>query len=183
MDQGEANTATLVDSVCGAQVNLVLAGSARDRRGGGGPGLPQGRDVRGVRGVQHADLYPSAGVQAVHLGAQARGGARRRPPTGGGCGESRSQRLQKQRSELVKRSFAHVCETGGGREIWLLDRWLAGSHCQPRSLAGRRRADCTQILAPDVSLFQRAVRATEKGNGTARSRSSGLRLLHGYARC
>jgi transposase len=32
---------------------------------------------------------------------------------------ARSKRLQKRRSELVERSFAHVCETGGGRRTWL----------------------------------------------------------------
>lgn len=31
----------------------------------------------------------------------------------------RSKRLQRLRSELVERSFAHVCETGGGRRTWL----------------------------------------------------------------
>jgi transposase len=35
---------------------------------------------------------------------------------------SRSQRLQKKRSELVERSFAHVCETGGSRRTWLRGR-------------------------------------------------------------
>ncbi len=34
-------------------------------------------------------------------------------------GASRSKRLQKLRSEKVERSFAHVCETGGGRRGWL----------------------------------------------------------------
>jgi transposase len=34
----------------------------------------------------------------------------------------RSKRLQKKRSELVERSFAHVCETGGGRRTWLRGR-------------------------------------------------------------
>src|SRR5262249_11419649 len=31
---------------------------------------------------------------------------------------ARSKRLKKKRSELVERSFAHVCETGGGRRTW-----------------------------------------------------------------
>jgi transposase len=31
----------------------------------------------------------------------------------------RSKRLQKKRSELAERSFAHVCETGGARRTWL----------------------------------------------------------------
>ncbi len=34
----------------------------------------------------------------------------------------RSKRLQKKRGELVERSFAHVCETGGGRRTWLRGR-------------------------------------------------------------
>jgi transposase len=32
---------------------------------------------------------------------------------------ARGKRLQKKRSELVERSFAHVCETGGARRTWL----------------------------------------------------------------
>jgi len=32
---------------------------------------------------------------------------------------NRSKRLQKLRSEKVERTFAHVCETGGGRRSWL----------------------------------------------------------------
>jgi len=31
----------------------------------------------------------------------------------------RGRRLQRQRSEKVERTFAHVCETGGGRRSWL----------------------------------------------------------------
>ena len=35
------------------------------------------------------------------------------------CKGARSKRLQRQRSERVERSFAHVCETGGGRRSWI----------------------------------------------------------------
>ena len=31
----------------------------------------------------------------------------------------RNKRLQRKRSELVERSFAHICETGGARRTWL----------------------------------------------------------------
>ena len=31
----------------------------------------------------------------------------------------RGRRLQRKRSEMVERSFAHVCETGGGRRTWI----------------------------------------------------------------
>ena len=34
------------------------------------------------------------------------------------CGE-KGKRLQRRRSELCERTFAHVCETGGGRRSWL----------------------------------------------------------------
>jgi transposase len=32
---------------------------------------------------------------------------------------NKGKRLQRKRSELVERSFAHVCETGGARRTWL----------------------------------------------------------------
>ena len=32
---------------------------------------------------------------------------------------ARGRRLQRQRSEQVERTFAHVCETGGARRTWL----------------------------------------------------------------
>jgi transposase len=34
-------------------------------------------------------------------------------------GGARSKQLQRQRSELTERTFAHVCQTGGGRRCWL----------------------------------------------------------------
>ena len=73
-------------------------------------------------------------------------------------GGRRSKRLQKLRSEKVERSFAHVCETGGGRRSWLrglvgvgtsylmrvvghnlgvIMRWVCGTGT-PRSLQGHR---------------------------------------------
>ena len=43
----------------------------------------------------------------------------------------RSKRLQKTRSEVVERSFTHVCETGGGRRTWLRGYLLPASFCLP----------------------------------------------------
>jgi len=40
---------------------------------------------------------------------------------------NRSKQLQKLRSEKVERSFAHVCETGGGRRSWLRGLVQVGS--------------------------------------------------------
>lgn len=81
-------------------------------------------------------------------------------------GGNRSKRLQKLRSEKVERSFAHVCETGGGRRSWLrgllkvgkrylmqvaghnlgiVMRWVFGKGT-PRSLQGLRAAVVAWIL-------------------------------------
>ncbi len=79
---------------------------------------------------------------------------------------SRSKRLQKLRSEKVERTFAHVCETGGGRRSWLrgllkvgkrylmqvvghnlgiIMRWVFGKGT-PRSLQGLRAAVVAWML-------------------------------------
>src|SRR5262249_57182574 len=56
---------------------------------------------------------------------------------------ARSKRLQKKRSELVERSFAHVCETGGGRRTWL------------RGLAEVTKRYVVQVAAYNLGLLMR----------------------------
>jgi transposase len=34
-------------------------------------------------------------------------------------GRAKSKKLQRRRSEVVERTFAHVCDTGGARRSWL----------------------------------------------------------------
>jgi len=117
------DTATLVDSVLRTQVNLVRAGLEIDveevvadkgyhkaevlgecQEWGWRTYIPEPkRDKR-----TWADKPESWRVATV---------ANRRRVKG-----ARSKRLQKKRSELVERSFAHVCETGGGRRTWLRGR-------------------------------------------------------------
>ena len=55
----------------------------------------------------------------------------------------RSKRLQRLRSELVERSFAHVCETGGGRRTWL------------RGLVKVRKRYVVQVAAHNLGLLMR----------------------------
>jgi transposase len=90
-------------------------------------------------------------------------------------GGSRSKRLQKLRSEKVERSFAHVCETGGGRRSWMrgllkvgkrylmqvaghnlgiIMRWVFGKGT-PRSLQGLRAAVVSWILGWMGTLARR----------------------------
>ena len=68
-------------------------------------------------------------------------------------GESRSKRLQKLRSEKVERTFAHVCETGGGRRSWL------------RGLVEVGKRYLMQVAGHNLGVIMRRV----FGKGTPRS--------------
>ena len=65
----------------------------------------------------------------------------------------RGKRLQRQRSEKVERSFAHVCETGGARRTWL------------RGLETVAKRYLLQVAARNLGLMLRKL----FGIGTARS--------------
>jgi transposase len=70
---------------------------------------------------------------------------------------SKGRRLQRKRSELVERSFAHMCETGGGRRTWL------------RGLEKVRKRWTIQAAARNLGLIMRTV----FGFGSARSLTGG----------
>src|SRR5208283_2425884 len=75
---------------------------------------------------------------------------------------ARSKRLQRWRSERVERSFAHVCETGGGRRSWI------------RGLMEVTKRYLIQVAAHNLGILMRKL----FGIGTPRSLqgSSGLLL-------
>jgi transposase len=66
---------------------------------------------------------------------------------------AKSKRLQRQRSERVERSFAHICETGGARRTWLC------------SFEKVRKRYLVSAMARNLGLLMRAL----FGMGTARS--------------
>ena len=117
----QADTATLTDSVMEAQLNLEESGSDAEIR-----------DVVADKGYHAATTLELADKQSLctyipepqrrqrwnwkkrSAGQRAAVLANRRRVRG-----ERSKRLQRQRSELSERSFAHVCETGGARRSWL----------------------------------------------------------------
>ena len=68
----------------------------------------------------------------------------------------RGRRLQRQRSEKVERSFAHVCETGGSRRTWL------------RGLEKVRKRYLISAVARNLGLVMRRL----FGMGTARGLQS-----------
>ncbi|MCX7011025.1 MAG: transposase, partial [Candidatus Sumerlaeota bacterium] len=48
---------------------------------------------------------------------------------------ARGRRLLRRRGERVERSFAHVCETGGGRRTWIRGTEKVAKYHQLRALA------------------------------------------------
>jgi hypothetical protein len=75
-----------------------------------------------------------------------------------------SKRLQRLRSEKVERTFAHVCETGGGRRSWL------------RGLIEVGKRYLMQVAAHNLGLIMRRV----FGRGTPRSLQGAKRALCGW---
>jgi transposase len=73
----------------------------------------------------------------------------------------RSKKLQRLRSERTERTFAHVCETGGGRRAWL------------RGLKKVRKRYLIQVAARNLGLILRKL----FGIGTPRSLQGLCRLL------
>jgi transposase len=90
---------------------------------------------------------------------------------------NRGRRLQRQRSERVERSFAHVCETGGARRTWLCGidkvrkRYLmaAAAHnlgVLMRALFGMGTPRGLQRAAGRLSALWRAVQLAQFADGT-----------------
>jgi transposase len=118
-NHGDAST--LCDSLAQAQINMRAAGSVAeieeavaDKGYHKASTLEQARAFgwrtyipeKKKRGRSRWTDKPAEQKAAVY--------ANRRRVRGG-----RSKRLQRLRSERTERSFAHVCETGGGRRTWL----------------------------------------------------------------
>jgi transposase len=77
----------------------------------------------------------------------------------------RGKRLQRRRSELSERSFAHVCETGGARRCWL------------RGMLQVTKRYLLQVAARNLSLIMRK----RFGMGTPRGlQSEGKASLLAY---
>jgi transposase len=117
-DQGDADT--LLDSVLQAQVNLVKAGSAQEvEEAVADKGYHKAQTLADCEQCQTRTYIPEPKGKEYNWQdkpeswRRAVQGNRRRVKG------ARSKRLQRKRGELVERSFAHVCETGGGRRTWL----------------------------------------------------------------
>ncbi len=118
-DDGDADT--MVDSVMEAQMNLREAAIEVE--------IQEAVADKGYHATDTIELAESLGVRTYIPERKIKGKRKwrdvpaekrravlnnRRRVRG-----ARSKRLQRLRSELVERSFAHVCDTGGARRSWL----------------------------------------------------------------
>jgi transposase len=174
----QPDSATLVESVVAAQVNLEEAESGQPVE----ELLEQGEQALAEltvleeavadKGYHKAETLADCATQGVrtYIGEQRRRQKRvwtdkpadwerayranRRRVAG-----ARSKRLQKLRSEKVERTFAHVCLTGGGRRSWLRGLLKVGTRY------------LMQVAGHNLGVIMRAV----FGKGTPR----GLQGRHG----
>jgi hypothetical protein len=116
----QADSATLVESVLRAQINLVRAGSEQEvEEAVADKGYHKAETLAECEHFNTRTYIPEPRGRRYNWAdkpatwRKAVVGNRRR------VRGDRSKRLQKKRSERVERSFAHVCETGGGRRTWL----------------------------------------------------------------
>jgi transposase len=80
---------------------------------------------------------------------------------------ARGRRLQRLRSEKTERTFAHVCETGGGRRTWL------------RGIANVSKSHLMRVAGYNLGVIMLAL----FGVGTARSLQGGMSLLFALILC
>ncbi len=115
----QSDPSTLVDSIWTAQVNMVLAGSEQEiEEAVADKGYHKAQTLADCEACNTRTYIPEPKGRhyksETHAQRRRAVKANRRRVKG-----DRSKRLQKRRSEVVERSFAHVCETGGARRTWL----------------------------------------------------------------
>jgi transposase len=121
-EANRADTETLAESLVQAQINVIAADSPAN--------IEEAVTDKGYHAAEQlADVNETLGIRTYIPEPQRkspwkwheRTEAERRAVTGNHRrvrGE-RSKKLQRRRSELTERTFAHVCETGGARRCWL----------------------------------------------------------------
>lgn len=112
---------SLCDSVAQAQLNLQAVGSTTEiEEVGADKGYHKASTLALARALDWRTYIPepkrrhrSVWIDKPQEQQEAVYANRRR------VRRDKSKRLQRRRSEIAERSFAHVCETGGGRRAWL----------------------------------------------------------------
>jgi transposase len=138
---------TLCDSMAQAQLNMQAAGStANIKEGVADKGYHKASTLEQASAFGWRTYIPEKKRRHRNVWTdkpaeqQAAVYANRRRVRG-----QRSKKLQRLRSERVERSFAHVCETGGGRRTWL------------RGLQKVRKRYLIQVAARNLGLMLRTL--------------------------
>jgi transposase len=140
----QADSATLVESVLHAQANLVQAGSEQEiEEAVADKGYHKAQTLAECQELNTRTYVPEP--QGKNYNWENKPQAWRQATTQNRrrVQGNRSKRLQKKRSELVERSFAHVCDTGGGRRTWL------------RGLENVSKRYVVQVAAHNLGLLMR----------------------------
>jgi transposase len=116
----QADSATLVDSVLRAQTNLVLAGSEQEvEEAVADKGYHKAETLADCEKLETRTYVPEPKRQKRKWKGKPDSWRKATEANRRRVKGERSKQLQRLRSEYVERSFAHVCETGGGRRTWL----------------------------------------------------------------
>jgi transposase len=160
----QADSATLVDSVLRAQINLVLAGSDQEvKEAVADKGYHKAETLADCERLETRTYIPEPKRQKRQWKGKSPSWRKANEANRRRVKGDRSKRLQRLRSEYVERSFAHVCETGGGRRTWL------------RGLEKVSKRYLVQVAAHNLGLLMRKL----FGMGKPRTlkREGGLVLL------
>ena len=116
----QADSATLMDSLIQAQVNLMLAGSEQEiEEAVADKGYHKAETLADCERWGTRTYIPEPKREKRTWVDKPAGWERAVRANRRRIKRNRSKRLQERRSEYVERSFAHVCETGGARRTWL----------------------------------------------------------------
>jgi hypothetical protein len=139
-----ADPATLVGSVLLAQVNLAMAGSEQEvEEAVADKGYHKAETLAECERWNTRTYIPEPKGREYNWADKPEAWRRATAANRRRVKGARSKRLQKKRSELVERSFAHVCETGGGRRTWL------------RGLVNVTKRYVVQVAAHNLGLLMR----------------------------
>jgi transposase len=140
----QSDPSTLVDSVLLAQTNLVLAGREQEiEEAVADKGYHKAQTLAECAQCNTRTYIPEPKGKKYKWADKPEAWRRARAANRRRVKGARSKRLQKKRSELVERSFAHVCETGGGRRTWL------------RGLVDVSKRYLVQVAAHNLGLVMR----------------------------
>ena len=121
-EANRADTETLPESVVQAQLNIIAAeSSANIAEAVADKGYHAAEQLAVVNEALGIRTYIPEKKRNTPWNWDERSAAERRAVTGNHrrVSSPRNKKLQRRRSELTERTFAHVCETGGARRCWL----------------------------------------------------------------